>query len=140
MPSGEVALWPLSPLQRARPPTQQPTRDFLPLPVTHKPSRYRIAADVGGTFTDIAVLTGDGRLSSAKLLSTPANYANAVIDGVVSLMRRQGLDIQNIVEVLHGCTVATNAILERKGARTALVTTCGFRDVLELRRVRVPRL
>jgi N-methylhydantoinase A len=140
MPSGEVALRPLSSLQPARPPTQQPTRDFLPLPVTHKPSRYRIAADVGGTFTDIAVLTGDGRLSSAKLLSTPANYANAVIDGVVSLMRRQGLDLHNIVEVLHGCTVATNAILERKGARTALVTTYGFRDVLELRRVRVPRL
>src|SRR5262245_7126883 len=139
--SGEVALgthlahW----FGRTRPPNQ-PTRNVLPLAVTHEASDYRIAADIGGTFTDIALLTRDGRLSSAKLLSTPANYADAVIDGVVSLMQRQGLDIQDIVEVLHGCTVATNAILERKGARTALVTTHGFRDVLELRRVRGPRL
>src|SRR5262249_49990762 len=103
-------------------------------------SVYRIAADIGGTFTDIALLTQDGRLSSAKLLSTPANYADAVIDGVVSLIQRQGLGIQNIVEGFHGSTIATNAILERKSAPTALVTTHGSRDVLELRRVRVPRL
>jgi N-methylhydantoinase A len=143
MPRGEVALQPCLANWLRRPPNQpthQPTRNFLPLLVTHETSAFRIAADIGGTFTDIALLTRDGRLSSAKLLSTPANYADAVIDGVVSLMRRQGLDIRDIVEVLHGCTVATNAILERKGARTALVTTHGFRDVLELRRVRVPRL
>src|SRR5262245_3947742 len=141
MPSGEVALRPHLAhwFGRTRPP-KQPSRNVLPLSVTHATSVYRIAADIGGTFTDIALLTGDGHLSSAKLLSTPANYADAVIDGVVSLVRRQGLDIKDIFEVLHGCTVATNTILERKGARTALVTTHGFRDVLELRRVRVPRL
>jgi N-methylhydantoinase A len=103
-------------------------------------SGYRIAADIGGTFTDIALLTPDGHLSTGKLLSTPANYADAVIAGVTAVMRRRGLDIESIAEVLHGCTVATNAILEHKGARTALITTQGFRDVLELRRVRVPRL
>jgi hypothetical protein len=112
--SGEVALLrPLGPLVRAHRPTHR--WNVPPLPVIPETSVYRIAADIGGTFTDIALLTRDGRLSSAKLLSTPANYADAVIDGVVSLVRRQGLDIQDIVEVLHGCTVATNAILERKG-------------------------
>jgi N-methylhydantoinase A len=135
MPSSEVAWCP-----RLAHCCGAPTRTFQPLPVTPEPPVYRIAADIGGTFTDIVLLTRDGRLASAKLLSTPANYADAVIGGLVSLVRRQGLDIQDIVEVLHGCTVATNAILERKGARTALVTTHGFRDVLELRRVRVPRL
>src|SRR5262245_50254981 len=125
MPSGEVALRPHLAHWFAR--TAHPTHpECLPLPVIHETSGYPIAADIGGTFTDIALLTRDGRLSSAKLLSTPANYADAVIEGVVSLVRRQGLDIQDIVEVLHGCTVATNAILERKGARTALVTTHGF--------------
>ena len=103
-------------------------------------SGHRIAADIGGTFTDIALLTPDGHLATGKLLSTPANYADAVVDGVIALMQRLGLPIGDIAEVLHGCTVATNAILEHKGARTALITTQGFRDVLELRRVRVPRL
>jgi N-methylhydantoinase A len=103
-------------------------------------SGYRVAADIGGTFTDIALLTPDGHLSTGKLLSTPANYADAVIEGVTALLHRRGLAVQDVAEVLHGCTVATNAILEHKGARTALITTQGFRDVLELRRVRVPRL
>ena len=103
-------------------------------------SGHRIAADIGGTFTDIALLTPDGHLATGKLLSTPANYADAVVAGVIALMQRLGLPIGDIAEVLHGCTVATNAILEHKGARTALITTQGFRDVLELRRVRVPRL
>jgi len=107
---------------------------------TSSTSGYRVAADIGGTFTDIALLTADGHLSTRKLLSTPANYADAVVEGVTSLMRRRGLAVQDIAEVLHGCTVATNAILEHKGARTALITTRGFRDVLDLRRVRVPRL
>jgi N-methylhydantoinase A len=107
---------------------------------TFDTSGYRIAADIGGTFTDIALLTPDGHLSTGKLLSTPANYADAVVDGMTAVMRRRGLDLKVIAEVLHGCTVATNAILEHKGARTALITTAGFRDVLELRRVRVPRL
>jgi N-methylhydantoinase A len=98
----------------------------------------RVAADIGGTFTDIALLTPDGHLSTGKLLSTPANYADAVVEGVMALMRRRGLAVEDIAEVLHGCTIATNAILEQKGARTALITTEGFRDVLELRRVRVP--
>src|SRR5215470_8820685 len=114
--------------------------EVLPLNDTSSRHGLRVAADIGGTFTDIALLTPDGHLSTGKLLSTPANYADAVVEGVTALMRRRGLSVQDIAEVLHGCTVATNAILEHKGARTALITTQGFRDVLELRRVRVPRL
>ena len=105
-----------------------------PAPVT------RIAADVGGTFTDVAAITRDGRLATCKLPSTPANYADAVIAGVLGLLRGLGSPPDALEELLHGCTVATNAILEERGAPTALLTTRGFRDVLELRRVRVPNL
>jgi len=101
---------------------------------------YRIAVDIGGTFTDAAVLTPDGRLATRKLASTPDNYADAVIAGVRSLLEELGAPPGALEELLHGCTVATNAILEGKGAPTALLTTRGFRDVLELRRVRVPEL
>ena len=100
----------------------------------------RAAADIGGTFTDVAVLTPDGRLATRKLPSTPDNYADAVIVGVRSLLEELGSPPGALEELLHGCTVATNAILEGKGAPTALLTTRGFRDVLELRRVRVPEL
>jgi N-methylhydantoinase A len=104
------------------------------------PSITRIAADIGGTFTDLAVLTPEGRLATSKLPSTPANYADAVIAGITGLMAELGAPLSWLEEVLHGCTVATNAILEHKGAKTALLTTRGFRDVLELRRIRVPEL
>jgi len=100
----------------------------------------RVAADVGGTFTDIACLTADGELSTCKLPSTPDDYARAVLEGILSLARGIGARPQDFAEVSHASTVATNAILEGRGARTALVTTAGFRDVLELRRIRVPRL
>jgi len=100
----------------------------------------RIAADIGGTFTDIAFVTDEGAVVTRKVPSTPADYALGVVEGVRALL--QGLDAPAaaVDEVLHGCTVASNAILERKGARTALITTKGFGDVLELRRVRIPAL
>ena len=104
------------------------------------PTVTRAAADIGGTFTDVAVLTPDGRLATRKLPSTPDNYADAVIAGVRDLLGELGSPLVALEELLHGCTVATNAILEGKGAPTALLTTRGFRDVLELRRVRVPNL
>ena len=100
----------------------------------------RIASDIGGTFTDIAYIDPDGRLATGKLPSTPADYADGVVRGIEELVCQLGIDRDGIAEVLHGCTVATNAILEHKGAKTALLTTEGFRDVLELRRIRVPRL
>ena len=104
------------------------------------PAVTRAAADIGGTFTDVAVLTPDGRFATRKLPSTPDNYADAVIAGVRGLLESLGSPLEALEELLHGCTVATNAILEGKGAPTALLTTRGFRDVLELRRVRVPNL
>ena len=108
--------------------------------MTTPPIVTRAAADIGGTFTDVAVLTPDGRLATRKLPSTPNNYADAVIAGVRSLLEELESPLDALEELLHGCTVATNAILEGKGAPTALLTTRGFRDVLELRRVRVPNL
>ena len=108
--------------------------------MTSPPTVTRAAADIGGTFTDVAVLTPDGRLATRKLPSTPDNYADAVIAGVRDLLEALDSPLEALEELLHGCTVATNAVLEGKGAPTALLTTRGFRDVLELRRVRVPNL
>ena len=102
--------------------------------------KLRVAADVGGTFTDIACLSDDGELSTCKIPSTPHDYAQAIIEGIQTLMRSLGAKPADLAELSHASTVATNTILEGKGANTALVTTEGFRDVLELRRIRVPRL
>jgi N-methylhydantoinase A len=95
----------------------------------------RVGVDVGGTFTDVILQHADGSATIRKLLSTPPNYDVAVVEAVGAL--DIGIPIENVV---HGTTVATNAVLERRGARTALVTTKGFRDVLELRRLRIPRM
>ena len=116
-----------------------------PIPLLHKPTPYalgslRIAADIGGTFTDIALMLGEGQVAIGKVPSTPDDYSRGVIDGVRALLAELDIPPEAVGDVLHGCTVATNAILEGKGAKTALVTTRGFRDVLEFRRVRVPRL
>jgi N-methylhydantoinase A len=98
----------------------------------------RIGADIGGTFTDIAFVDGDGKLAAHKVVSSPPDFGRAVAE-VVERLHRDGA-VGPRTEVIHGTTVATNAILERRGARTALITTAGFRDVLELRRGRSPHL
>jgi len=100
----------------------------------------RVAADIGGTFTDIAAITNNGKLLTWKIPSTPPSFADAVSSGITELFEDKKLSLNHINEVLHGCTVATNAILEQKGAKTALITTKGFRDVLEIQRIRVPKL
>ena len=87
-----------------------------------------VGIDVGGTFTDIAVLQ-DGQLTVHKLPSTPQNPTTGIVQGV----SEAGVDIES-ADFVHGSTVATNALLEGKGARTALVTTMGFEDVLEIGR------
>ena len=94
----------------------------------------RVGVDVGGTFTDVILHGADGRVEIRKLLSTPPSYDLAVVEAV------GGLAAGPVAEVVHGTTVATNAVLERRGSRTALVTTAGFRDVLELRRLRIPHM
>src|SRR5579862_714387 len=96
----------------------------------------RIGVDVGGTFTDVILQFGDGTASVRKVLSTPPDYDRAVVEAVADLTTGAG----SVQGVVHGTTVATNAVLERRGAVTALVTTAGFRDVLELRRLRIPHM
>lgn len=103
-------------------------------------TKLKIAADIGGTFTDIALVLADGSIATEKVPSTPADYSVGIIEGIRRLLESLEIHASEVGEVLHGCTVATNAILEGRGARTALITTRGFRDVLELRRIRVPRL
>jgi N-methylhydantoinase A len=91
----------------------------------------RLAVDIGGTFTDLA-LEHDGRRWTVKVLTTQAAPEQGVMDGVHAILRSAGLAAHNVAIVIHGTTLATNAIIERKGARTALVTTQGFRDVLAM--------
>src|SRR6478609_6526830 len=98
-------------------------------------ANVRLAADIGGTFTDIAVFDDKtGRLTFGKALSTPGR----LVDGISSGVEKAGSDYRSANLFLHGSTVAINAMLERTGARTALVTTEGFRDVYEIGRVNRP--
>ena len=103
-------------------------------------ARFRVGVDIGGTFTDIVFLDDDGRVHTKKVSSSVDDYARAIVEGVRELFRETGLAGDDVGEVLHGTTVASNAILELRGARTGLITTRGFRDVLEIRRLRMPRL
>ena len=91
----------------------------------------RLAVDIGGTFTDV-VLEHDGGLEQLKLLTTPDAPERAVIDGVNAILAQTGIDASAVTLAIHGTTLATNALIERKGARTALVTTDGFRDSIEI--------
>ena len=91
----------------------------------------RLAVDIGGTFTDI-VLLADGRRLIAKLLTTPREPEVAVIEGARGVLAEAGLTFSDIGVFVHGTTLATNAIIERKGAATALIATDGFRDVIEI--------
>ena len=103
-------------------------------------SRYRTGVDIGGTFTDIVLLGRGGEVVSKKISSSVENYALAIVDGLEALFAEQGVAPDEVDEIMHGTTVASNAILERSGARVGLVTSRGFRDVLELRNLRMPRL
>lgn len=100
----------------------------------------RIGIDIGGTFTDLVFLRPDGRVERAKVLSTPEDYSLGIATGIESTLAGGSLRIEDVAQIMHGTTIATNAILEGKGARVALITTEGFRDVLEIRRLRMPVL
>jgi N-methylhydantoinase A len=101
---------------------------------------YRIGVDIGGTFTDIVFMEDDGRFLTKKVSSSVDNYAHAIIAGLEEVFSEAKIDKAAAIELLHGTTVASNAILELKGAKTGLITTKGFRDVLEIRTLRMPRL
>ncbi len=102
--------------------------------------RFRVGVDIGGTFTDIVLLAADGELHTRKVSSTVDDYARAIASGLAEAFRLARLGPDDLEEILHGTTVASNAIIETAGARTGLITTEGFRDVLELRTLRMPRL
>ncbi|KUG53417.1 5-oxoprolinase [Serinicoccus chungangensis] len=100
---------------------------------------YRLGVDVGGTFTDILLINEDtGETYRGKTSSTPQDQSVGVLRGIEQVCRAAGVSLAEVEEVLHGTTVATNAILEKKGARVGLVTTRGFRQVLQIARSFVP--
>src|ERR1051325_4191968 len=101
---------------------------------------FRAGVDIGGTFTDIVLLGDKGERYTKKVSSTVDDYARAITEGLSQLLAEIGGEARRVAELLHGTTVASNAILEHKGAKTGLITTKGFRDVLEIRNLRMPRL
>src|SRR5437588_1773311 len=101
-------------------------------------ARTRVGVDTGGTFTDF-VFEAEGELRIFKLASTPDDPSRAIIEGLRRIAAETGSRLSEI-EVVHGTTVGTNALLQRRGARTALVTTAGFEDVIEIGRQARPQL
>jgi N-methylhydantoinase A len=100
---------------------------------------YRVGVDVGGTFTDLMLFDEDsGRYWRHKTPSTPQDPSLAVLDGIAAICAQAGVDPQQVAQIMHGTTVATNVILEGKGARVGLVTTAGFKQILHLARSQTP--
>ena len=92
----------------------------------------RLGVDIGGTFTDVVIEVGAASFST-KVLTTYIAPENAIIDGMQQVCAKAGIDPSQINQIIHGTTLATNALIERRGAKTALITTQGFRDVIEMR-------
>ena len=97
----------------------------------NRQGQTRIAVDIGGTFTDIALDDGSA-LYTAKTLTTPDNPVRGVVDVIEIACKNANCEKQSIRSVIHGTTLATNALIERKGAKVGLITTEGFRDIIEI--------
>jgi len=95
---------------------------------------WRLGFDIGGTFTDLAIEDSRGRVLVGKQLTTPRDPATAVFAGLADLLDRAGIAAGDLAQAVHGTTLGANLVIERKGARTFLLTTAGFRDVLEIQR------
>ena len=95
-------------------------------------SAIRMGVDIGGTFTDV-VIEVEGKQYSTKVLTTYIAPENAIIDGLHQVCAKAGVTPSDIGQIIHGTTLATNALIEQRGAKTALITTSGFRDVIEMR-------
>lgn len=93
----------------------------------------RIGADVGGTFTDVVIELGDGSFESTKVLTTHGGPEEGILAGIEQIANEHDVNMADVEQIIHGTTLATNALIERRGAKTALVTTEGFRDVIETR-------
>ena len=98
----------------------------------------RLSVDIGGTFTDLVLLRSDGVTFAAKVSSTPNAPEEAVITGMTEVLTAAAIPTGALSEVLHGTTVGSNTLLQKQGARCGLITTKGFRDVLEIGRLRTP--
>ena len=99
----------------------------------------RLGIDVGGTFTDLALIDDAGRtIHYTKTLTTPAHLEDGVLAGIEKILQQADGTFPNVDYIVHGTTIGTNALIERKGARVALITTRGFRDVLEIARIERP--
>src|ERR1051325_9610101 len=115
--------------------------DTAPMPPERTPAAIiRLGCDIGGTFTDIVLQLGDGRLFVNKVSTTPRDPGKAVLDGIRTVLAQSGVPAAAISEIVHGTTIASNAILQKAGAKTGVLTTRGFRDVLEIGRIRTPRM
>jgi N-methylhydantoinase A len=102
---------------------------------------YRLGIDVGGTFTDVVILSeGEGQVRHTKVITNRSDPASSVLEGVSRALREFAVDPEEVAAILHGTTIATNALIERRGARTALLTSRGMRDVLEIGRQIRPSL
>ena len=100
--------------------------------------RYQLGIDIGGTFTDLSLFDSEtGRLIGLKTPTIPSEPARGVTDGL-ALLAEQGIALEEIGYFVHGATIGVNTIIQRRGARIALLVTEGFRDVLELARLRLP--
>eukprot|EP01031_Cornospumella_fuschlensis_P050355 gene50355-61603_t len=98
------------------------------------PTGIRIAVDIGGTFTDIEILDPvSGQIHQMKTPSTPSDPSIGLLNGIREASRRFGFSLDAVQYLLHGTTIATNAVLERKGVETGFVTTDGFQDMLRIR-------
>ena len=96
---------------------------------------WRIGVDIGGTFTDVALVNDTtGAIGIAKTLTTPGDFGQGVVNALKEALKTYDVPADDVSLLSHATTVVTNAILEEKGARTALIATRGFRDILELRR------
>src|SRR5690606_18796020 len=94
----------------------------------------RVGIDIGGTFTDLSVLDDSGIVAVGKALTTHGSPAQGVIDALSELLETHDIDAHRIGTLVHGTTLVTNALIERRGARTGMLTTEGFRDVIEMGR------
>lgn len=108
--------------------------------MTKQQRRVRIGCDIGGTFTDVVAELSDGSLQISKTSTTPDDPGRAVVDGIRAVIVKAGITPADVTEVVHGTTAASNIILQKKGARVGVIATRGFRDVLEIGRIRTPTM
>jgi N-methylhydantoinase A len=95
---------------------------------------FRIGVDIGGTFTDLVMVDAQGQLCNEKVLTTPRDPSEGVLTGIKLILDDNCVLASDVQNVIHGTTLVANALIERKGVRTALITTEGFRDVLQIGR------